>query len=44
MIALDPRHLEVLLSMQDYVGENLNFLGPIDKSWQPTDFLPNLEA
>jgi acyl-[acyl-carrier-protein] desaturase len=29
--------------MQAFVGENLKFLGEVDKCWQPTDFLPNLE-
>lgn len=28
--------------MQDFVQENLTFLAPIDKAWQPSDFLPDL--
>lgn len=28
--------------MQDFVAENLSFLGAVDKNWQPTDFLPDL--
>ena len=35
---------EVLRGMQGFVGENLSFLAPIDKAWQPTDFLPDLTA
>ncbi len=28
--------------MQSYVGENLGLLAPIEKAWQPTDFLPDM--
>jgi acyl-[acyl-carrier-protein] desaturase len=35
-------HLELLHTMQDYVKENLSLLAPIDKAWQPTDYLPDL--
>ena len=30
--------------MQAYVGDNLSFLGPVEKVWQPSDFLPNFGA
>lgn len=39
---MQSRHLEILRSMQDFVGENLNLLGSVEKIWQPTDFLPDL--
>jgi len=35
---------EVLRGMEDFVGENLTFLAPIDKAWQPSDYLPDLTA
>ena len=35
---------EVLQGMEGFVGENLTFLAPIDKAWQPTDYLPDLTA
>lgn len=37
-------HFEILHNMQDIVGENLNFLAPVDRAWQPTDYLPDLTA
>lgn len=30
--------------LQDFVGENLSLLAPVDKAWQPSDFLPDLGA
>lgn len=33
---------EVLRGMESFIGENLNLLLPIDKAWQPTDYLPDL--
>ncbi len=36
--------LELLSSLNDVVAENLNLLAPIDKAWQPTDYLPDLTA
>src|SRR3954466_152670 len=33
---------EVLRGMEPAVGENLSFLAPVDKAWQPTDYLPDL--
>jgi acyl-[acyl-carrier-protein] desaturase len=35
-------HHEVIANMQEVVAESLNFLAPIDKAWQPTDYLPDL--
>lgn len=35
---------EVLRGLEAAVGENLTFLAPIDKAWQPTDYLPDLTA
>lgn len=35
---------EVLRGLEGFVGDNLTFLAPIDKAWQPTDFLPDLTA
>lgn len=35
---------EVLLGMEAHVEESLSLLLPIDKAWQPTDFLPDLTA
>ncbi len=33
-----------MASLQGFVDENLSLLAPIDLAWQPTDFLPDLEA
>jgi acyl-[acyl-carrier-protein] desaturase len=35
---------EVLRGMQSFVGENLDLLLPVEKAWQPSDYLPNLTA
>jgi len=35
---------EVLTGLQQIVNENLALLSPIDKAWQPSDFLPDLRA
>ncbi len=35
-------HHELLANLEGTVGENLGFLAPIDRAWQPTDFLPDL--
>jgi len=40
----NTHQLEVLQSMQDFVAENLQFLLPVEKVWQPTDSLPDLTA
>ena len=42
MDQLNSHQLAVLQSLQGFVEENLQFLAPIDKAWQPTDFLPEL--
>jgi len=36
--------MELIESLQGYVGENLSLLTPVDQAWQPTDFLPDLTA
>jgi len=36
--------MSVIESMQAFVGENLGLLASIEKAWQPTDYLPDLEA
>ncbi len=43
-LEFDMRQLAVLHSMQDFVQENLQFLAPIEKAWQPNDFLPDFTA
>jgi acyl-[acyl-carrier-protein] desaturase len=35
---------EVLRDLDTMVGDNLDLLAPVDKAWQPTDFLPDLAA
>lgn len=35
---------EVLRGLRNAVSENLSLLLPIDKAWQPTDYLPDLGA
>jgi acyl-[acyl-carrier-protein] desaturase len=37
-------HYEVLHSLESTVAENLPLLNTVEKSWQPTDFLPDLTA
>jgi acyl-[acyl-carrier-protein] desaturase len=37
-----PVQKEVLRGLEAFVGENLTFLAPVDKAWQPSDYLPNL--
>jgi acyl-[acyl-carrier-protein] desaturase len=41
--APEPRQVEVLEAMQEFVAENM-LLSPIDTAWQPTDYLPDLRA
>jgi len=38
------RHQEVIRAIEPAVADNLRLLVPIDKAWQPTDYLPGLEA
>ena len=38
----DQEQLAVLRSMDGFVEENLQFLAPIEKAWQPNDFLPDM--
>ncbi len=35
---------EVLRGLEGFIAEKLSLLLPIDKAWQPTDFLPDLTA
>jgi len=37
-------HYEVIRAIEPAVGDNLDLLLPIDKAWQPADYLPDLEA
>lgn len=37
-------HLDVLRGMQPFVQDNLDFLGQVDRAWQPTDMLPDLAS
>ena len=37
-------HRDVIRAIEPAVGENLGLLVPIDRAWQPTDYLPDLEA
>ena len=41
-VELNLEHLEILHSLSAQVEDDLTFLTPIDKAWQPTDFLPDL--
>ncbi len=38
---VNREHLSILHSLSAQVAENLNFLAPIDKAWQPSDYLPD---
>ena len=37
-------HLDVIRAIEQKVADNLNLLAPLDKAWQPTDYLPDLES
>lgn len=37
-------HDEVIRAIEPAVGDHLDLLLPIDKAWQPSDYLPDLEA
>jgi len=34
--------VELIAGLQDFVGENLSLLTPVEQAWQPSDFLPDL--
>jgi acyl-[acyl-carrier-protein] desaturase len=36
--------MDMIESLQGFVGENLSLLAPVDQAWQPSDFLPDLTA
>ena len=42
--SMPPDHREVILAIESLAGANLDLLVPISKAWQPTDYLPDLEA
>jgi fatty acid desaturase len=37
-------HLDVMQAIEQVVADNLNLLAPLNKAWQPTDYLPDLES
>ena len=37
-------HLDVIRGIEHAVADNLKLLAPLDKAWQPTDYLPDLES
>lgn len=39
---LYPHKVEVLQAMEPFVEQHLNILRPVDDSWQPQDFLPDM--
>ena len=39
-----PHHRAVIRAIEPAVGDHLHLLVPIDRAWQPTDYLPDLEA
>lgn len=39
-----PAHLEVIRGLDQSVAGNLNLVVPLDKAWQPTDYLPDLAS
>jgi acyl-[acyl-carrier-protein] desaturase len=43
-IPVPPAKREVLVGLRHVVAENLNLLTPVERAWQPTDFLPDLGA
>jgi acyl-[acyl-carrier-protein] desaturase len=40
--AILANRVQVIRSLEDFVGENLGFLAPIDRIWQPSELLPDL--
>ena len=39
-----PQHFDVIRTIEPAVADNLGLLIPVAKAWQPTDYLPDLEA
>ena len=39
-----PEHVDVIRAIEPAVADNLGLLIPIDKAWQPSDYLPDREA
>jgi acyl-[acyl-carrier-protein] desaturase len=42
--AVVPDHRDVIRAIEPAVEEHLHLLAPIERAWQPTDYLPDLEA
>ena len=36
--------MDLIEGLQEFVGENLSLLAPVDQAWQPTDLLPDLTS
>jgi acyl-[acyl-carrier-protein] desaturase len=36
--------MDLVESLQEFVGQNLSLLAPVEEAWQPTDLLPDLTA
>jgi hypothetical protein len=36
--------MEMIEGLQEFVGQNLSLLAPVEEAWQPTDYLPDLTA
>lgn len=36
--------MDVIRSLEGYVADHLGLLAPVDRAWQPADFLPDLSA
>ncbi len=36
--------MELVNNLEEFVGENLSLLTPVDQAWQPTDYLPDFSA
>ena len=37
-------HQEVIRAIEPAVADHLSLLLPLDRAWQPTDYLPDLES
>lgn len=42
MQQMNQEQMAILHSLQGFVDENMQFLAPIEKAWQPTDYLPDM--
>ena len=41
---MGPDHRDVIRAIEPAVAESLGLMVPLDRAWQPTDYLPDLEA